>query len=110
MPYSPAFIDLNHMNLNEKIDKIDLKARQLGLKLEHLQERNEKLIGENRKLQHQLGNAINMIADLEERLELAESALSKKQDADPSEIKEMRQQLDDSIDDIDKTIDWLENS
>lgn len=98
------------MNLNDKIEQVDLKARQLGLKMEHLQERNEKLVGENRNLQHQLNNAINMIADLEEKLETAQAGLSKKEAADPAEIKEIRKQIDTSIDDLDNAIEWLEKS
>ena len=98
------------MNLNDKIEQVDLKARQLGLKMQHLQDRNEKLIGENRNLQHQLNNAINMIADMEEKLEAAEAAVSKKQSSDPKEIKDIRKQIDASIEDMDNAIEWLEKS
>ena len=77
--------------------------------MQHLQDRNEKLIGENRNLQHQLNNAINMIADIEEKLETAEAAANKKQSADPKEVKDMRKQIDASIEDVDNAIEWLEN-
>jgi predicted nucleic acid-binding Zn-ribbon protein len=96
------------MNLNDKIDQVDLKARQLGLKMQHLQDRNEKLVGETRNLRHQLNNAINMIADMEERLETAEAAASKKQSSDPKEVKDMRKQIDASIEDMDNAIEWME--
>lgn len=98
------------MNINDKIEQVDLKARQLGLKMEHLKDKNDKLVGENRNLQHQLNNAINMIADLEEQLEEAKAGLSKKEAADPVEVKEIRKQIDTSIDDLDSAIEWLEKS
>ncbi len=98
------------MNLNEKIEQVDLKARQLALKMEHLQERNTKLTNENRNLQHKLENAIIMIADMEEKLEFTENNLAKKQKSDPQNVREMRKKIDSSIKDIDNCIEWLENS
>ncbi len=98
------------MNLNEKIEKVDLKARQLAVKMEQLQERNVKLIHENKNLHQRLENAILMIADLEEKLELTEHSLSKKQSNDPQSIKLLRKKIDQSIKEVDSCIEWLENS
>ncbi len=98
------------MNLNEKIEQVDLKARQLALKLEHLQEKNAKLTGENQNLQYKLENAIHMIADLEEKLEVTEKNLLKKQSDDPKQVKELRKKIDHSLKDLDSCIDWLENN
>ncbi len=98
------------MKLNEKIDQVDLKARQVALKMDHLQDKYAKLMGENRSLRQKLESAIHMIADLEEKLELSQNTLHKKQNNDPQDVKEMRKKIDDSIKDIDSCIDWLENA
>lgn len=99
----------NGMNLNERIARVDLKARQLGLKIQHLQERNEKLSGENQELQHQLHHAIQMIADLEEQLEAAQAGLAKKEKTSPEEVRLIRKQIDRSIQDVDDAITFLKD-
>ncbi len=98
------------MDLNDRIAQIDLKVRQLALKLDHLRERNTKLTNENKELKLKLENAVILIADMEEKMEMTEAALERKQSDDPKDVQDLRKKVDSSIKEVDKVIDWLEKN
>ncbi len=98
------------MELKDRIKNIDLKVRQLAAKLEQLEEDRRALMKENQTLNQKLNGAINIIADLEEKMEGMDSALQDKRKKEPQEIRLIRKQIDQQVQEIDKCIDWLEKN
>ncbi|MGB1217997.1 MAG: hypothetical protein ACPG5P_08970 [Saprospiraceae bacterium] len=98
------------MELKDRIKNIDLKVRQLAAKLEQLEAEKRALMAENESLNQKLGGAVNIIADLEERMEGMGSALQDKRKKEPQEIRLIRKQIDQQAQEIDKCIDWLEKN
>ena len=100
-------------NLSDKIGAIERKVRQLALKLERLQKENTSLLEENDKLKGQLRAERNKAGQLE--LKLAEApkkgaAIADERREDPGRTKQLRKEIDQHIKQIDKCIEWLQNS
>jgi len=96
--------------LSDKLNSIELKVRQLALKLERLQNENAELLEENKVLKKKVENRINKTTVLEEKLTKTQVALDKRRDDDPKSSKRMRKEVDQYIKEIDKCIEWLQNN
>ncbi|MEO1514618.1 MAG: hypothetical protein AAFV95_06385 [Bacteroidota bacterium] len=93
-------------NLSDKISGIELKVRQLALKLERLQNDNVALLNENNQLQ----------ADLREERRKKSTAvvpsepMTVRGGMDVEQKKKLRKEIDLHIKQIDKCIEWLQKS
>ncbi len=94
----------------QKVDGIELKVRQLALKLERIQNENSLLQEENKQLKKELFSQQQLVGDMEQNLLKTQKALSKKREEDPEGSKKLRKAIDQYIDEIDKCIEWLQNS
>lgn len=95
------------MNRIEKIEQVELKVRQLALKMERLQEENAVLAKANKQLKNDLVNESDKKVLLEQKLGQLSQNLHAKQAQDPKDIQEIRQEIDHYIQEIDKCIEWL---
>lgn len=95
------------MNRVEKIDQIELKIRQLALKMERLQEENTVLAKTNKQLKTDLVNESDKRILLEQKLGELSKTLQAKQAEDPENIQQIRREIDHYIQEIDKCIEWL---
>ena len=94
----------------QKVDGIELKVRQLALKLERVQNENSLLQEENKQLKKELFSQQKLVGDMEQNLLKTQKALSKKREEDPEGAKKLRKAIDQYIQEIDKCIEWLQNS
>ena len=97
-------------NLSEKMDTIEMKVRQLALRLDRVRKERDKYLEENNKLRTELSKYSNKTNDLENKLELTTQALEEKKENDPEHSKKLRKEIEHYIRDIDKCIDRLKNS
>ena len=96
--------------LSEKMDTIEMKVRQMALRLQRVQKENDKLVEENGKLRTELSKYSNKTNDLEKKLQRTTIALEEKQENDPEHSKKLRKEIEQYIKEIDKCIDRLKNS
>ena len=97
-------------NLSEKMDTIEMKVRQMALRLQRAQKENDKLADENEKLRAELSKYSNKTNDLEKKLQRTTVALEEKQENDPEHSKKLRKEIEQYIKEIDKCIERLKNS
>jgi chromosome segregation ATPase len=97
-------------DLSEKVDTIEIKVRQLALRIDRVQKERDKYLEENNKLRTELTNYNNKTKDLENKLVRTTLALEEKKENDPEHSKKLRKELEQYIKDIDKCIDRLKNS
>ncbi len=97
-------------DLSEKMDTIEMKVRQLALRLDRAQKERDKYLEENNKLRTELSKYSNKTNDLENKLERTTLALEEKKEDDPEHSKKLRKEIEQYIKDIDKCIDRLKNS
>ncbi len=95
--------------LSEKIGGIESKVRQLASKLERLQEENSALLDENKKLKKDLIQKNTEIIGLEKRSKILPLAEKTSRDED-KRSKQLKKEIAQYIKEIDKCIDWLQNS
>ena len=94
----------------QKVDGIELKVRQLALKLERIQNEHSLLQEENKRLKKELFSQRQLVGDMEQNLLKTQKALSKKREEDPEGSQKLRKAIDQYILEIDKCIEWLQNS
>lgn len=95
------------MNASEQIEGIEIKVRQLALKLERLQRENAALLTENQQIKANMEKQEAMISALKDKLENAQSALEQQVNEETEHSKHLKQLIDQYIIEIDKCIDWL---
>ncbi|MFM9947774.1 MAG: hypothetical protein ACKV1O_07555 [Saprospiraceae bacterium] len=95
------------MELSSKIDGIDLKVRQLALKLEQLQRDHALLLQENEQLKTETTRYREVAATLKNKLGTTQQAMEMKGE---ETTEKLRQQIDLYIGEIDKCIEWLYNN
>jgi chromosome segregation ATPase len=98
------------MDLNEKIESIESKVRQLATELNRLRRENAALLSENEKLKATFSKSDEMVVDLKRQLEKTQQALDKKQEDDPEHAVKLRKQIDKYIEEVSKCIEWLEKA
>ena len=92
------------------MDTIEMKVRQMALRLQRVQKENDKLVEENGKLRAELSKYSNKTNDLEKKLQRTTVALEEKQENDPEHSKKLRKEIEQYIKEIDKCIERLKNS
>ncbi len=95
------------MELSSKIDGIDLKVRQLALKLEQLQRDQALLLQENEKLKSEAARYRELADTLKNKLGTTQQVIEAK---GGESTEKLRQQIDLYIGEIDKCIEWLYNN
>jgi len=96
--------------LSTKIEGIEMKVRQMALRLERLQKENKRLAEDNSTLRTTLAKHSNKTSDLENKLERTSLALEEKKENDPERSKKLRKEIEQYIKEIDRCIDRLKNS
>ena len=97
-------------SLTDKLNNIELKVRQLALRLERLQNENNTLLLENKKLKSELLQNTDKLGQMEEKVVRSKVALDSKRDNGPDNSKKLRKEIDQYINEIDKCIEWLQNN
>ncbi len=95
------------MNLSEHIDNIELKVRQLVLKMERIQNENAALREENQQLKAELDRQKGTVSALKDKLENSQRVLDLQREEQPEHSKKLREQLEQYIHEIDQCIEWL---
>ncbi|HMR42614.1 MAG TPA: hypothetical protein PKC40_02210 [Saprospiraceae bacterium] len=98
------------MSVSEKIFQIEEKVQKLAAEAGRLRTENAVLKLENEKLKATLSKNEEMVVDLKHQLEKTQQALDTKREHDPELNVKLRKQLDKYIEEIDKCIEWLENT
>ena len=98
------------MNLSEKIDNIELKIRQLALKLERFRKENADLTQKNEQLKAELDKQKGTVSALKDKLTKTQGVLERQEVNESEHSQQLKQQLDQYIREIDKCIEWLQNS
>ncbi len=98
------------MNLSEKIDNIELKIRQLALKVERLRNENIDLSKKNEQLKAELDKQQGAVSALKDKLTKTQGVLERREVNETEHTQQLRGQLDQYIKEIDKCIEWLQNS
>ena len=98
------------MTIDEKIKSITTKTKKLIAEKDQLQSENEKLHEEIKKLRTTISQNQENVASLKIQLGKTQLALESKQANDPEESKQLRKKFDKYIDELDKCIEWLENT
>ncbi len=96
--------------LSEKLTNIELKVRQLALRLERLENEKQRLLEDNKKLRTELVKKDNRLGQLEEKVAKSSAALELKRQNDPERSKKLRKEIEQYIREVDKCIAWLQNS
>ena len=94
----------------EKINQIEQKVQQVGLQMKTLQARNEELSKENIQLKADLAANQEKVSALKERLAKAQQVVETPEGLKGEVGEKLRLQLDQYIKEIDKCIEWLQNS
>jgi len=98
------------MNLSNKVDSIELKVRQLAVKIERLRNENAALIVENRQLKAELDRQGGTVDALKNKLEKTQRVGAKNGEREPEHSEKLRKQIDQYIQEIDRCIEWLHNN
>lgn len=89
--------------LNDQLDTLALKARQLAVRVRHLQGLNDELKELNHQLKHELQKANERIKHLESARDLPQAGTEHL----VADAREIRKEIQRYIQDLDKCIDWL---
>ncbi len=98
------------MSVTELFENIELKIRQLALKVERLEKENLALKNKNEKQKVELDLQKDTVNALNEKLQEAQKAVSSRQNEDREHSEQLKQQMDQYIKEIDKCIEWLHNN
>lgn len=98
------------MNLNEKLESIEIKVRQLALKQERLQRENAALQVENQQLKAGIDKQEAMVIALKDKLETAQRAFEQKAEKEDEQSQQLKQLIDQYILEIDKCMEWLHHN
>ena len=101
---------MNKQEIFEQIDHIDQKVRLLAEKLENLQFENKELQEENNKLKGIIEEKQEKIRTLGADFTANSRRMEEKRDLNPGKTKQIRKEIDHYISEIDKCIEWLQNS
>ncbi len=97
-------------SLTDKLNNIELKVRQLALRLERLQNENNTLLLENKNLKSMLQQNTAKLGQMEEKVVQSKVALDSNRGDDPEYSKKLRKEIEQYISEIDKCIEWLQNN
>lgn len=94
---------MQFQQLNDRLDTLELKARQLAVRLRHVQGMNEELQALNNQLNRELEKANERIRQLEAAAGSSQAGTT----ALVADAREIRNEIQRYIDELDKCIDWL---
>ncbi len=97
-------------SVTDKINNIELKVRQLALRLERLQNENSTLLLENKKLKSELSQNTMKLGQMEEKVVRSNVAVDSNRNGGPDNSKKLRKEIEQYISEIDKCIEWLQNN
>ena len=95
--------------LSTKISGVDAKVRQLAAKLHSLEAAYNQLQKENKKLESELVQKNTELFELEKRTKALPLA-QKENRLDKVRAKKMKKEIAQHLKEIDKCIEWLQNS
>ncbi len=98
------------MSIHQKIEGIGQKVHQLIGENRRLRSENDKLTQELKNLKATISQNEENVASLKVKLGKTQIALQDKQAKNPEESKVLRKQFDKYIEELDKCIEWLENT
>jgi len=98
------------MNLTQQIESLLLKTKQLALKLERLQHENSTLKEESALLQKEIDRNKEMAGKIREKTKKVHVAVENEAEGNAISAEQLKQQLNQYIDEIDKCIEWLHNN
>ena len=98
------------MQVSEKIDTIELKIRQLSLKMDRLNEENSNLKTENERLKTDLDKQKGVVMTLKDKVDKTQGMLDTQHVDESEHSKQLKEQLDQYIKEIDNCIEWLSNN
>jgi len=99
------------MKLSGKIDSIELKVRELSLRLERLKKENAALLEENTLLNDEVSSLRKALAALEEYDQNNGQRRNERESIkEGEESDKLRAQLNQYIREIDQCIEWLNNN
>ncbi len=104
--YAIAFI----LSVTDLFENIELKIKQLALKVERLEKENIALKSENEKQKVELDLQKDTVSALNEQLLETQMVVSSKKNEDREHSEQLKQQMDQYIKEIDKCIEWLHNN
>ena len=97
--------------MTAQVENIEKKIVQLVEELKTLRNNNAVLSEENKKLKADMADQSDRIGDLTERLSKTQQALAgQRGDNDQESSQQLRKQIDQYIEEIDKCIEWLQNA
>jgi regulator of replication initiation timing len=96
--------------MNEQLEHIELKIRQLLEEVKSLRLANAALIKENKRLEAEWEAQNERIGELTERLTNSQRALAQQRGDVSENSQKLRKQIDQYITEINKCIDWLQNA
>ncbi|NRA52206.1 MAG: hypothetical protein HRU12_24010 [Phaeodactylibacter sp.] len=95
------------MNFLERIDRIELKIRQLVQRIDRLKLENADLKDENQKLKDDLDRQRGSVSALTNKLEQTQRSLDLQREGQPEQPDQLKQQLEAYIEEINSCIEWL---
>lgn len=113
------------MDIERKINEIESKVKRVAAERDDYQHHNAVLMGENKQLKEELSKQSELIEALQERLVNSQQILtgkngeiyakiggktSGKRPLSKKESEVLKKQIDQYVQEIDKCIEWLQNS
>ena len=95
------------MNIGEQVENIELKVRQLVLKMERINKENAVLHEENELLKTELDRQKGTVGILKDKLENTQRVIDLQRGEEPEQSAKLREQIDQYIKEIDNCIEWL---
>lgn len=92
--------------LTDQIVTIEEKVKQLAMKLERAQKDNEGLLAENKKLKTAIQEKNTQVQNLETNKVIVSPEDKKQQ----KNTKKLKKEIEQHIKEIDKCLEWLQNS
>ena len=92
------------------IESIELKIKQLALKIERLEKENLTLKSQNEKQKVELELQKETVKALNENILDAQTVMDSRKKEDSEHSAQLKQQMNQYIEEIDKCIEWLHNN
>ena len=106
------------MDIERKLNEIESKIKRVAAERDDFQHHNFVLLDENKQLKNELSKQSELISELQERLANSQQILTKedgekllqKKSLSGKDTEALKKQIDQYIQEIDKCIEWLQNS
>jgi len=106
------------MDIERKINEIESKVKRVAAERDDYQHHNLVLLDENKQLKDELSKQSNLIYELQQRLANNQQILTKedgenflqKESLSGKDKEALKKQIDQYIQEIDRCIEWLQNS